>query len=111
MILLTQLIDKSTGTRSQVLELERDQLATELQRSTFIFRHSEEKLARTQDDYVLVLMEKPDGSTEEFSFSQAPIMTCRQFIDFCLTPETQTQNFTDWETLENAHDQEQYNNG
>lgn len=104
MKLLAQLISHRSGQRSQVLEMERDQLATELHRTQFMYRDDVEKMEDNYKDYVLILMEKPDGAAEEYDFSLAPIMTVSVFVDHCLSVETQLQNFKDWETLENLNE-------
>lgn len=108
MKLLCQLINHKDGQRSGVLEMTRDQLSEQLQYSNFIHRHDELKLDQINADYVLILMEKPDGQNEEYQFSIAPIMTVDQFIEVTSTSDQRLSNFCDWETLETLQQQEQY---
>lgn len=109
MKLLVQLINAESGTRSQVLEMARDQMATELHRTRFMNRHDDEVINRIGRDMVLVLMEKPDGDEEEYSFSQAPIMSTDTFINYFLTKDAQDALFDEWHTLEQL--QEATNHG
>lgn len=109
MKLLVQLIFHYSGERSSVLEMERDQLATELLRTKFQAKENTGEIERIEKDLVLVLMEKPDGDDEEYSFSQAPLMTVQTFINYFLTKDAQDALFADWQTIEDL--QEATNHG
>jgi hypothetical protein len=109
MKLLCQLIHQKSGTRSEVLEMARDQMATELHRTRFLNRHDPDTLENINRDVIIVLMEKPDGVDEEYSFSQAPLMTTETFINYFLTQDAQDALFSDWQTIEDL--QEATNHG
>lgn len=102
MKLIIQLVNNQTGQRSQPLELTREELATEMLRSKFLYRENPEAVERHEKDYILVLMEKPDGSEEEFDFSRSPLFTVKDFIDYVLTSDAQTNLIAQWEKIETA---------
>lgn len=105
MKLIVQLVNHATGNRSQPLELTRQELATELLRSKFLYREEPESIERNEKDYVLVLMEKPEGGIEEFDFSRSPLFTVKDFIDYVLTSEAQTEMLSQWEKIETAKEE------
>lgn len=100
MKLILQLVNHKTGQRSQPLELTREEIATEMLRSKFLYREEPEAVERHEKDFVLVLMEKPDGSEEEFDFSRSPLFTVKDFIDYVLTAEAQENLLASWDLLE-----------
>lgn len=108
MKLLFQFISHKNGTRSEVLEMTRDQLAREILRTQVIHKDDFEVLCSANNDYVLVLMEKPDGPNEEYSFSLAPLFICADFLAATLD-KTQQDAFTlEIEKLSDEKLQEQY---
>lgn len=102
MKLIVQLINHKHGQRSQPIELTREEMATELLRSKFLYQEDPDAVERLEKDFLLVLMEKPEGSTEEFDFSTSPLFTVKDFIDYVLTDEAQTNLLAQWEILEKA---------
>lgn len=87
---LFQLMHGDTGQRSQVIELPREELAT------LLVALSHEDL---ENQFVLVLMEKPDGDNEEYTFSHAPLMRattyCYFFNEEYALAQNQKQLFTE----------------
>lgn len=102
MKLIAQLINHENGMRTQPIELSREELANEMLRSKFLYRERPDAIERLEKDFVLVLMEKPDGSTEEYDFSVSPLFTVKDFIDFVMTEEAQNNLISQWEILETA---------
>lgn len=100
MKLLVQFITKETGQRSQVIEMTREQLAEEILHSLHQAKWNPVAEKKMEEDYILVLMEKPDGELEEFSFSQAPLINAKMLVDFVLTIDRQAQLIKEWDQLE-----------
>lgn len=100
MKLLIQFISQTSGQRSQVIEMTREQLAEEILHTLHQAKDEPERQKKLEDDYILILMEKPDGDAEEFSFSQAPLLNAKLLVDFVLTIDKQAQLIAEWEQLE-----------
>lgn len=107
MNLLFQLISSKYGTRSAVLELTRDQLAQQLVHC--LHQADDEKQLEVSDDYILVLMEKPEtDQQEEYTFSQAPILTVDDFLDLVYSPDQLKHEFDQLDKIADEKLQEQY---
>lgn len=108
---LFQFIRRETGERSEVLEMTREELATELLRTIDYFSGDDEesikKRIEARSDYLLVLMEKPSDD-EEYQFSAAPLFSNQAFIDHIYTLEQQIQIRSDFKKLEKAQNEEFY---
>lgn len=108
---LFQFIRRETGERSEVLEMTREELATELLRTIEHFRGDDDvnvqKRITARTDYIIVLMEK-SSDDEEYQFSAAPLFTNQAFIDHIFTIEQQIKIREDFRKLEEAQNEELY---
>ncbi|AXH75142.1 MAG: hypothetical protein [Microviridae sp.] len=87
----------------------REQLAEEILRTQVMYKDDIEVLDNCGNDYVLVLMEKPETQeNEEYTFSLAPLFTCRQFLDVVFSEAKQEELVYNMEQLTDRKLEEQY---